>query len=1781
MRDHGACALPGVTIVYDRFVPILERAVARGYVAADKAQHVVRGLTEGFSLGVDVESLRGQVRFRNYPSALEARPFITKAVMARLEAGKTLCLGPFKWLRDRVALPKACRIFPLGAVPKPLEPNERRPVSDHSRTRLNEASDLSFLRHTLNAYEEIEREFRYGYFMRVSDVDAAFPLLPLATALWPFFFFIWDNVFDGTCGQDTLYVHVCGDFGAAGLPGEFKLFFADALDGMARSEGVLTLPMSIYVDDTAHLGPDAAALDREGEAWGAWLRTLGVYLKELKAKSAATLQLMLGFWWNSITRTRTLEERKFMQYMDMLLDFASRRTLTLREMQTAAGRLQRAIMTLPPGAACFLANLFALMRGLSVPWQRRRTSRATRRDFRWLHELLELNMGRGYFSFDQFRRAPDVDTDASKSHRYAGGGYFSRCGRYRFWRYGTSSARQPIDFLEGDVVVQAMRDLGARWRRCLVTFFIDNSAFQLSAVQGWSRADRLVLLLRQVFFLSVQHEFIGQFNWISTHANVFADALSREDGEQLFLQLVDERRPLPGGVQLLRDERSGGVRGIGREYSSDSMGDGPPEAWADNLCDYCTSNWSWLAQCSECDGTICAVCENPSELVGGMTPCIDLPVCSCPIVVRPWMQWLQNHDAHIMNNWAQRDYAAHAAYMGDALHESGLYARDYGFRCPPPTPSPPSEPSTEDEAESLDEADSLDGSLSTSAEDDDEPPAPFLITGNYIDGMDILESVNLWDGESWLFFPVRVPSQLALLLRRLTVLPFEWPCPYIPMRSREWLLELLGRGWLNAHGEVREAAFHLFLRLMCACEAALSAHDVSRWNSRVPPPVLSHSPTIWAGFDMQRPTYPTLAETRDTLTALLGPPLTPGEHTAVLREAVAEASAPGDGDVEMLRELANETVDLNVPMVMVEQVWTAFNEVVGPTRPLPRGFILNPRNDLLRSRARAVLGIGRAYSSDSMGDGPPRSTPGYYNSDLVVRTALPEQGLRLHVGRCLFVQRLQSGVTPGRLFKFRILQRVYVALAPVDLREDRRVFMEIDWPVTSDEPFCYLLPPGFIRAFNAAKAQARRANDLGADVVDGQADFDAAFRDLAVQMGYGDWLAACVPALKAALTHGYYSAPRPNYSSAAEQIRRFQTTPENFKRVLGCLFNALGFADPNFVASARLGDRYSVSEGLNLLSNIAQVHQQSVSEPVEGGDAACDPTPEPARDDEGARRDHSDTPLVPSPPSSPPPPLLDPPVFSWVLLAELWFGCFLPRKWWRTRAPRFLHGRAYSSDEDGDGPSARVNPQPLSVPYTRNSLYHGLEPEEIAQVDEILDQRLAPSSMRSVSSALAKWDVLRSRKGWPRIIPSDDPRRGAKMAAFVLYLVRDTSLVAASINNYVWGLRTWMRLQHQLDPIMGVVEWSDLMDSVAVVAHVPTESRKRVPMAWIRGALRAVNRHVFWEVQAAHLMLFLLFTFNRSETPLAKAFHGEGEFDPAQHLQVQDVRVEGAQPHHPAHLASRLKAIKQDSRTERVEALGDGDWVWIGDTTDPLFSILHWTQALFAFHGARRDPESPFYVDRDRRRPYLYAKALDDIRTLWSRVVSKEEAYSCGLHGLRVAGYNGGKSHDLDLVKAHGRWHSSAHEAYARFTRAEVLALSDAIVGAGDPDAADPPPTPAPPMGPVEREVAPVQARRIGSRRRPEPASPTQLAPAAATPPTPPPDMRPLKGIRADVGRRVLIPADLWPDYECSERSGDGWVAEVTWAGRGVCTVRCVHATDAEGRPYAPARLQAAQLRPL
>ena len=253
---------------------------------------------------------------------------------------------------------------------------------------------------------------------------------------------------------------------------------------------------------------------------------------------------------------------------------------------------------------------------------------------------------------------------------------------------------------------------------------------------------------------------------------------------------------------------------------------------------------------------------------------------------------------------------------------------------------------------------------------------------------------------------------------------------------------------------------------------------------------------------------------------------------------------------------------------------------------------------------------------------------------------------------------------------------------------------------------------------------------------------------------------------------------------------------------------------------------------------------------------------------------------------------------------------------------------------------------------------------------------------------------------------------------------------------------------------MGLMHWHDFMMSMRVLAHVPHEPRRAIPIALIKKMAESVDDQVFWEVQCMFFMLVLLFTFSRSECPCPKSFTGEDTWADDKHWMVRDICIRKVAGQFV--LAVRFKKIKQDARLERPEARGDGtvageaskggsDWAYVGDVPGHILSPFVWYRKLMAFYPRGRTETSPFFMARDRVRPYTYAAASSDLKKFLVRVSPADTDF--GLHGLRVAGYNGGKMLGEDLAVAHGGWRSSASSRYDRFKLSDVFALSAVIAG--------------------------------------------------------------------------------------------------------------------------------------
>ena len=284
-----------------------------------------------------------------------------------------------------------------------------------------------------------------------------------------------------------------------------------------------------------------------------------------------------------------------------------------------------------------------------------------------------------------------------------------------------------------------------------------------------------------------------------------------------------------------------------------------------------------------------------------------------------------------------------------------------------------------------------------------------------------------------------------------------------------------------------------------------------------------------------------------------------------------------------------------------------------------------------------------------------------------------------------------------------------------------------------------------------------------------------------------------------------------------------------------------------------------------------------------------------------------------------------------------------------------------------------------------------------------MSQRFSSSSTASITAALGHWDRVREKWGWRSEIETGDPHRGAKLVCFVLALMAyerspDVFYPSSTIGNYVWALCAYMQQRLHADPRANVIGWRFFMASVVVMCFVPYEPRRRVPTASIRSALAAVDVTDFAMVQMAVFVLFLYFTFQRSEFPCPKTYDG---LDFAKHLFVRHMEP------HVGGFRWAVGTTKADPRAERLSAdAGPGrEWIVVGEVNDPLFDIRVWLQHFYAFFPeGPRDPDSPFFVcTADLRRPLTYRNALTDFRQFLTGHIDDPE--TVGMHGVRSEGF--------------------------------------------------------------------------------------------------------------------------------------------------------------------------------
>jgi len=279
------------------------------------------------------------------------------------------------------------------------------------------------------------------------------------------------------------------------------------------------------------------------------------------------------------------------------------------------------------------------------------------------------------------------------------------------------------------------------------------------------------------------------------------------------------------------------------------------------------------------------------------------------------------------------------------------------------------------------------------------------------------------------------------------------------------------------------------------------------------------------------------------------------------------------------------------------------------------------------------------------------------------------------------------------------------------------------------------------------------------------------------------------------------------------------------------------------------------------------------------------------------------------------------------------------------------------------------------------------------------------------------------------------------MASFTIDLWRIGMLAFGTIQGYVWAVCEAHQQSGFSSPLDNVQDWKMWMASLEVQAYSPGEPHKMIEFDLFMQALGKVNLHDRFEVACANIYLCCYFTHARSEYPVPKARSGDQQFDPEHNTRKCDYRTCNG------YAEWGIGATKADPRNKRAASEPDKrQWKPVGNANG-IISMIMWMNRYFALCDEScwpDGPQSPMFVGNDGR--YItYQQCLDFMRTLLMRVpgMTRERAFSYGMHSLRVLGYNCHKAlNGVDVAALHGSWASSAHYAYGRETLNQILSFA-------------------------------------------------------------------------------------------------------------------------------------------
>lgn len=478
-------------------------------------QHIAHELINGFQYGFNIcySGIREYQKSKNMKSAQTNSQQLQEKIDQEVKLGRVA--GPFK------NIPMSnIKCSPIGIVPK--KQGGWRMICNLSAPEGNSVNDfidpdLCTVHYTsFDSTVRMIKELGKGALLGKKDISSAFRLLPIRPEDFSLLGFYFNNY----------YFDKCLPFGCSIACATFEKF-ATALHWIVQDRANIDTLVH-YLDDFLFAGPANTLVCKNlMQIFDITCETLGVPLSEEKTEGPTTCLTFLGLGINTITQTIFVPKDKVDALKAQLQNVASRRKITLKEMQSLVGSLAFISKAIPAGRAFCRRFYDSLSQGYKQHHYIT-ISRALREDVDiWLEFLSDFN-GTTVFPDIHWSDKDTIHISSDSSGSLGCGVIFGTQWSYLQWpsEWSQHDCRD-LTYLELVPVALAIYIWGHKLQGRKIILHIDNMAVVEIINQKTSKSPRVMSLLRPFLYKILKYNIQVRCEHVPGHSNSIADAISR------------------------------------------------------------------------------------------------------------------------------------------------------------------------------------------------------------------------------------------------------------------------------------------------------------------------------------------------------------------------------------------------------------------------------------------------------------------------------------------------------------------------------------------------------------------------------------------------------------------------------------------------------------------------------------------------------------------------------------------------------------------------------------------------------------------------------------------------------------------------------------------------------------------------------------------------------------------------------------------------------------------------------------------------------------------------------------------------------------------------------------------------------------------------------------------------------------------------------------------------------------------------------------------------------